>query len=158
MESKARVLDHPIHPILVTLPIALFFMSIVSDIIYFASGNSMWASIAFWNMIGGIIGALAAAIPGFIDYFGLDMDRDTSRTATVHMVMNLTLVVLFVINAIIRWNESGITATGRVMTVHAFPFILSIIGNGLLWVSGYLGGSLVYFHHLGVRLGLTVER
>jgi len=142
MKTRATVGRHPIHPMLIVFPIAFWIGSLICDAIYhLGPHNFFWKDVAFYLMTGGVIGALAAAIPGFIDYLGLQ-DRGIKRTATTHMVLNLIVVALFVFNLGIRLNgtpESG-----------ALDVILSVVGIAILSVSGWLGGHLVYVRGVGV--------
>jgi uncharacterized membrane protein len=142
METNASIHRHPIHPMLVVFPIAFWIGSLICDGIYhMGSHNLFWKDVAFYMMAGGVIGALAAAIPGFVDYLGL-RDRPTKRIATIHMLMNLTIVALFVFNLGIRLN-----ATPEDGMLDVF---LSILGVCMLAVSGWLGGQLVYVGGVGV--------
>lgn len=142
MASPASVGKHPIHPMLIPFPIALWIFSLISDLIYgMGWGGIVWKETAFYTMAGGIVGALAAAIPGYLDY----------RTTTVpaiqkiggwHMRINLFLVVLFSINLWLRTSsEPGA----------ALPVILSVVGVAMLAVSGWLGGEMVYVHGAAVE-------
>jgi len=137
MRTPASVARHPIHPMLVPLPIGLWIFSFVCDLIFaFGSGAPVWKTVALYTMVGGIVGALLAALPGLIDLLSLPPGLRT--TAIIHMSINLTIVVLFVINAWlrIRAGDAGNTATG--------PVWLSLIAILMLAVSGWLGGKLVY--------------
>jgi uncharacterized membrane protein len=143
MGSPASIRNHPIHPMLVVFPIALFIFSFICDIAYHAgSYNIFWKGMAFYTMLGGVVGALLAAIPGFIDYLSLQ-DRRVKKIAATHMVLNLIVVALFVFNLGVRINGSP--------DVEVFGVILSIIGLGIMAVSGWLGGSLVYVHRVAVE-------
>ena len=67
MASKASIVGHPIHPMLIPFPIGLLVFSLIADLIYLWRGNPVWENyIAFYTLLGGIIGAAAAAIPGLI--------------------------------------------------------------------------------------------
>lgn len=136
MASPASVAKHPIHPMLVTLPIGLWVFSLFSDIVYYLGGGPVWMDVAFWTMAGGIAGALLAAIPGFIDYRTLT--GRPGRVATYHMSLNLSLVVLFAINLWLRANGN----------VYVILSVLGVVGLG---VSGWLGGELVYVHGIAVE-------
>lgn len=126
---------------LVVFPIGLWIFSFVMDLFFFlGSGDPVWNTAALYTMVGGIIGALAAAVPGFIDF--LSLKGKPRQVATYHMALNLTLVVLFIINAALR--ISGIA-------VVPLPILLSLIGVILLAVSGWLGGELVYVHGVSVE-------
>ena len=97
MKSAAHVGDHPIHPMLVPIPIGLWIFSFVADLFHVGgSANAAWPTVAFYCMGAGIVGALAAALPGLIDL--LSLPAGPRSTAIKHMSINLTVVVLYVIN------------------------------------------------------------
>jgi len=142
MKTPASLRNHPIHAMLVVFPIGLWIFSLACDIIYHAgTHNIFWKSVAFYAMAGGVVGALAAAIPGFIDYMSL-VDSRTKKIATTHMVLNLVVVGLFLFNLGIRYNASP--------SGDMFGLVLSLIGIAAMFASGWLGGALVYEHGVGV--------
>ena len=144
----ARIARHPIHPMLVVFPIGLWIFSLIADLIFLYSGGPIWRDMAFYTMIGGLIGALAAAIPGFIDYFSLT-GRAAKRTGTMHMTLNLIVVALYAVNI---WLRAGYAE------VLGWPLALSVIAVVLLGVSGWLGGDLVYVQGVGVEQAGTAAR
>lgn len=147
MVSRASFLKHPLHPMLIPFPIALWIFSLISDVVYSLGwGGSLWHDMAFYTMAGGIVGALAAAVPGLIDYLSMS-DQETSKIAKAHMIINLTVVGIFIANLWLR----TIFAPGA-----GLPVVLSGIGVVLLGFSGWLGGELVYVHGVGVES--SVER
>jgi uncharacterized membrane protein len=142
METRATVAEHPIHPMLVPFPIALWIFSLASDLIYlFGFGGPVWKDVALYTMLGGIIGGLAAAIPGYIDYRSLT-DPVIVRVAQMHMVINAGLIILFTINAGLRLMNG---------TEALLPVFLSLLGVAALGVSGWLGGELVYVEGVAVQ-------
>lgn len=140
MKDKARFGNHPVHPMLIPFPIGLWIFSLVADFIFRAGGNPAWSTVAYYSMAGGIIGAIAAAIPGFLDYLSMDPSR-TKHIASRHMLLNVGALVLFIWNFFLR--EPG-------AAIGAFPFILSIVAVFLILVSGWLGGHMVYVHGMAV--------
>jgi uncharacterized membrane protein len=141
MRTPANIAGHPIHPMLVTIPIGLWIFSLVADLVALRSGSPQsWALVAYYSMIGGIVGALAAALPGLIDLLSLE-DRAIKKTALVHMSINLTIVALYVVNA---WLRQGASVPGDV------TLTLSILAIAMLLVSGWLGGKMVYLAGVGV--------
>ena len=143
MNTPASVRNHPIHPMLIVFPIALFIFSLVCDVVYYAgSHNTFWKGVAFYAIAGGILGALLAAIPGFIDYLSI-RDPRIKKIATTHMVLNLTVVALFIFNLGLRYNAPPNT--------DMFAVILSVVSIVVMAVSGWLGGALVYEHYVGVE-------
>lgn len=141
MRTPANIAGHPIHPMLVTIPIGLWIFSLVADLIALRSdAPETWALVALYALIGGIVGALAAALPGLIDLLSLK-DRAIKKTALVHMSLNLAIVALYVVNALLRWDT---TAVG------GLPLALSVLAIAMLAVSGWLGGKMVYLAGVGV--------
>jgi uncharacterized membrane protein len=142
MRTPANISGHPIHPMLVTLPIGLWVFSFVCDLCFaFGSGLLEWKIVALYTMGGGIVGALLAAIPGLIDL--LSLPPEPRKTALVHMAINLSIVVLYAVNFWLRLETP--TAVGLVW--------LSALTIAMLLVSGWLGGKLVYVSGVAVSAG-----
>jgi uncharacterized membrane protein len=140
MASRASIAGHPIHPMLVPLPIGLFIFSFVCDLIFmWGSGNAVWSTVALYTMGGGIVGALLAAVFGLIDLLSLSPSK--AKTIGIwHMVVNLTVVAIFAVSFVLRM---GGASQARL------PVLLSLIGVALLAVSGWLGGEMVFVHGVG---------
>lgn len=148
MRTPANIAGHPIHPMLVTIPIGLWLFSLVADLVALRSGSpDTWALVAFYALVGGIVGALAAALPGLVDLLSLK-DRAIKKTALVHMSINLTVVTLYVVNASLRWGEP---------TVGGVPLALSVLAVVMLAISGWLGGKMVYLAGVGVSTDQAAE-
>jgi uncharacterized membrane protein len=144
--TSARVGKHPIHPMLVVLPLGLWVTALVFDIIYAATGRPSMRTVAFWNVGAGVIGALLAAVPGFVDW--LSLTGRAARIGTYHMLLNLGAVALFAVNWFLRTRVAGDSP---------WPLVLSIVGVLGIAVSGWLGGELVYVHRVGVEEDVDVR-
>ena len=144
MKTPASIAGHPIHPMLVPIAIGGFVLSFAADLICLATGNgNPWNMFAYYAMIGGILGALAAAIPGLIDLLSLPAGY-TKSVAVKHMSINLFVVAIYVCNA---WLRSGNPQSLKL------PMLLSLITVLLLLVSGWLGGKMVFEAGVGVDTG-----
>ncbi|RJQ48656.1 MAG: DUF2231 domain-containing protein [Desulfobacteraceae bacterium] len=140
MSSPASVAKHPIHPMLVAFPIGLLNFSLFADLMHHSgNGKDAWKEVANRSMMGGIAGALAAAVPGFVDY--LSLKGRAKKIGTAHMAMNLSIVGLYGYNL---WRRTKSPES-------KLPVALSAIGSAGLFVSGWLGGELVYVHGSGVE-------
>ena len=142
MSAPASFKGHPFHPMLVALPIGLWIFSIVSDLIFkFGLGSPVWNDVALYTVAGGIVGALIAALPGFVDLMGLQNPK-TMTIAIWHMFINLLAVALYCFNFWMRMHRPP---------GDNLPILLSAIGIVLIIISGWLGGELVYVRGVAVK-------
>jgi len=144
MASPASIAKHPIHPMLIVFPVGLWIFSLISDLIYINKwGPPVWNDVAFYTMVGGIAGALLAAIPGLVDLLSLT-DSRVKRIGIWHMILNLVVVALFCFNLWLRMP-------GTTTSISIRPIWLSVAGVVLLAISGWLGGEMVYVHGVAVE-------
>lgn len=141
MSSPASIGKHPVHPMLVAFPIGLWVFALVCDIARLFGGAEVWSTVALYAIGGGIVGALLAAIPGFIDYLSID-EAEMKRIATTHLLLGLGSVVIFGLNFWLRFRlEQG----------SKLPFLLSIVGVLVIGFGGWLGGKMVYVKGMAVE-------
>lgn len=136
---------HPLHPMLIPLPIGAWITSLVFDIASYTAGEAeVFVKASFWLIAVGIVGALAAAVFGLMDLVTIPRGTKAFTTGLTHMVLNLVVVGLFVVGFAIRRGQLDETpvATG--------PLVLSIVAIALLGISGWLGGHLAYRY--GIRV------
>lgn len=138
MSTRVSIAGHPIHPMLVAVPIGLWIFSLICDFGLLITGEQSWAVTAYFTLGGGIVGALIAAVPGFIDLLGLQ-DARAHRVGLYHMGLNLAIVAA---QAASFWLRTIDGAVGPL------PLGISIVAVAALVASGWLGGHLV--HVLGV--------
>jgi uncharacterized membrane protein len=137
---------HPVHPILVTIPIGAWTTSLVFDIASHLTGSpGFLAQGSLWLNATGVIGALAAASAGFLDLFAIPGRTPAFRTALVHMTLNLAVTAAYAGG--FAWRYGGYHHPGPVA---AGQIALSAVSLAVLAVSGYLGGKLTYRY--GVRV------
>jgi uncharacterized membrane protein len=134
---------HPFHPMLVALPIGAWIASLVFDVASHFTSPRELATGALWLIALGVLGAVAAAMAGFLDFFGIPTGTPAHRTALLHMCINLTVTVAFALDF---WWRTAIPRTA----VPVGPIVLSLVALAALGVSGYLGGKLAYTY--GVRV------
>jgi uncharacterized membrane protein len=137
---------HPVHPILVTVPIGTWVASLVFDIASHAVDDPGFLTQASeWLIAIGILGALAAAVFGFLDLLTIPAGTRAMRTALLHMTLNLAVTVTFAVNFL--WRHGNYTDGNA---VGGGQLALSAVTLAVLGVSGYLGGKLAYRY--GVRV------
>jgi uncharacterized membrane protein len=144
--AMAGPYGHPFHPILVTVPIGAWVSSLVFDIASrIVDSPGFLAQGSVWLIAIGGLGALAAALVGFLDLFAIPTGTTAFRTALLHMSLNLGVTAAYAINFVWRQGSYGEPAG-----VETGPLVLSVVSLAALSVSGFLGGKLAY--HYGVRV------
>ena len=145
MESKVKLLGHPIHPILIPFPLGLLITSFVFDIIYLVTNNPVFWLVAFWMITAGVIGGLLAAVPGLIDWLAMPHGTRARSIGLWHLASNVVAIVLFVVSWLIRVGGPGRPGV--------IAIVLSLLGVVLLGLGGWLGGELVDRMGVGVHEG-----
>ena len=147
MASPASLGGHPVHPMLIPFPIALWVFSLVADVIYLWRGNLVWRDwIAFYTLLGGIIGAAAAAVPGIVDWLSIK-DGEVKKLADWHARLNVIALLVFAVSFYLRTTGGAALVSGS----YTIPVLLSVFGIILITISGWLGGEMVYKHGVAVE-------
>jgi uncharacterized membrane protein len=141
-QSTAKIAGHPIHPMLVPFPIVCFIGTLVADIVFLNNGEPGWATASRWLLGIGIVMAALAAVAGLTDFMGDPRIRGLSH-AIQHMLANVTVVVLEIVNFVLRLGSND--EIGKV------GVYLSLIAVIVLVFSGWRGGDLVFKHGIGVE-------
>lgn len=143
MKSTAHINGHPIHPMLIPYPFALLSSAVVFDIgARMHNGDRSWARTASHLTTAGLGAALAAAIPGIVDYFGSVPSHTTAkRSATKHALCNVSALAVFALAQSRRRHDGRLPGVG---------ILLQLVGTGLLSIGGWLGGELVYHERIAV--------
>jgi uncharacterized membrane protein len=138
-----KFLGHPVHQILIVFPVGLLITAVIFDVMALATASRTWWTISYWLIPTGVIGGLAAAVFGFLDWRGIPSGTRANRVGLLHGIGNVVVVALFAVSWWLRGEPTRPPeATART---------LSFSGAALLVVTGWLGGELV------VRLGVGVD-
>jgi uncharacterized membrane protein len=144
MQSKARLLGHPIHPMLVVLPLGLFIAAAVFDGLYYWRGDTLFATLSYYNIAGGILGGLFAAVFGLRDWIAIPSGTRAKRIGLFHGALNVTMVMLFAAVWIARTALPDNAPSTLVLGIEVVAIAMAL-------VAGWLGGELVD------RLGVGVD-
>ncbi len=143
MRSAAHVEGHPVHPMLIPFPLAYLFGSVCVDAWARATERpGLFRTATHLNALG--IGcALAAAVPGIIDYvFAVPPKSSAQKRATNHAISNVSALALFALARLGR-NHGEDRPAGWALAAET-------AGTALLAVGGWMGGTLVYRNQIGV--------
>lgn len=142
MESRARLLGHPIHQILIVFPLGLLSTSVVFDLAAAATGNEKLAETSHRVLGAGLVGAFAAAPFGALDWLAIPEGSRAKTVGMWHGLGNLAVAGLF--------GASWLLRRGNPSRPGLLPILLSVTGGALAGVTGWLGGELVGKHGIGV--------
>lgn len=148
MESRAKLLGHPVHQMLVPLPFGLLAMGVVFDVLSFVFPAGPWSQVAYWMIASGVLTGLLAAPFGFIDWLGIPSRTRAKRVGAVHGIGNVFVLVLFALS----WSVRGTTED-----LGTYAIVLSFLGGALALFTGWLGGELVDRLGVGVDAGAHVN-
>src|SRR5438094_292196 len=94
MYSKAKIMGHPIHPMLVAFPVAFYTSTLIGFIVYASSMDPFWLHLATVANWAGVVMGAVAAVPGFVDWaMGIPRSSPAKRTGLIHMALNVTTLV-----------------------------------------------------------------
>jgi uncharacterized membrane protein len=143
---KGKWLGHPLHPIVVHVPMAMWPGALIFDLLsqWNIGGNAM-VRLSFYAIIFGLAASLFAIPTGLLDWTGIKKEKPAWKIGLAHMALNLIVAVLFAINLGLRLQTFREAAK-----VEGTPLLLSAIGTVLLIVSAYLGGMMVYEYGISV--------
>jgi uncharacterized membrane protein len=149
MESKAKAFGHPVHPMLVAFPLGLLATSFFFDLIRLGGGGEGFGVAAFYMIAAGIVGGLAAAVFGLVDWLAVPKGTRAKAIGAYHGVLNVVVVGLFIFSWGIRYRDPAAFQGSAV--------VLSLLAVLVALVSGWLGGELVDRLGVGVDDGAHVD-
>jgi uncharacterized membrane protein len=135
----------PLHPLLVTIPIGAWVISFAFDLAaHGANEEFVYARAAFWLIGVGIVGAVAASVPGILDLLTIERGTPAFRTGFTHLVLSDVALVAFVISFLVRRGNDSLQAASVPV------LLLSVVALAALAVSAWLGIRLTYRY--GIRV------
>jgi uncharacterized membrane protein len=149
MESKVKFAGHPVHPMLIVFPLGLLATAVIFDIIYLVSGNTRWTLAAYYMIGAGVLGGLAAALFGWLDWLGIPGGTRAKRIGLWHGVGNVVVLALFALSWVLRRGTPEVPPTGAI--------VAGLIGVVLAAITSWLGGELVDRLGVGVDEGAHLD-
>lgn len=149
MDSRAKLLGHPIHQMLIVFPLGLLAMAVIFDLLALVRHDGYWSEIAYWMIAAGVVTGLLAAPFGFIDWLAIPRDTRAKRIGAIHGTGNVIVVLLFAGSWWLRGADPRHPAD--------LALGLSFAGGALALVTGWLGGELVDRLSVGVDDGAHLD-
>ncbi len=148
MESRAKILGHSAHQLLIVFPLGLLATAVVFDLCARWIGDPTLAAVAYYLLAAGIVGGLVAAPFGAIDWTAIPSGTRAKRVGALHGGSNAVALLLFVASWWLRDTPSDLSNTATV---------LALVAAALAGVGGWLGGELVSRLGVGVYEGAHLD-
>jgi uncharacterized membrane protein len=149
MESRVKFAGHPVHPMLVVFPLGLLATAVIFDIIYLVSSNPQWTLVAYYMIGAGVVGGLAAAVFGWLDWVAIPGGTRAKRIGLWHGVGNVIVLALFILSWVLRRENPEVPPTGAI--------VAALTGVVLAAITAWLGGELVDRLGVGVDEGAHLD-
>ncbi len=112
------------HPVLIALPVGLWVVSLFCDLLYLGGAEAaIWSPLALYTLVGGLVVALAAAVPRF---------KEIKETGLAQVPVHVLVVSLYAASLGLRLGEAPNTG---------LAIVLSVMGLSILAVLSWLGGT-----------------
>lgn len=141
--STVAVAGHPLHPMLITFPIAFLLGGLGSDVLFLLSEDPFWARMSLWLIGGGTVMGSLAGITGTVELLAVRGIRRFSR-AWNHFVASVMLLAAAFANWL--WRIPDMEAA-----IWPWGVYMSGLTAGLVGFAGWLGGGLVFEHQVGIE-------
>jgi uncharacterized membrane protein len=139
---KATLGGHPLHPMLIVVPAGLIPFGLVLDAMYRATGKESYTNAAYYSLVGGLLGGVAAGAAGAMDYMTIEPQTEVKQTANVHAALNGGALALTAVNVLARKNKPDHRGGSLVLSA------LATLGVA---VSGWFGARMVYEQGMRVK-------
>jgi uncharacterized membrane protein len=153
MESRVKAMGHPIHQMLIPFPLGLLGTAVIFDIIYLIWHNATMVTVSYWMILAGIVGALAAAPFGLIDWLAIPSGTRAKTVGALHGIGNVIMLLLFAGSWYLRYTSNDVIP----YLPGTLALVLSFSGFILSAITGWLGGELVDRLSVGVDDGANLN-
>lgn len=160
MDSKVKIAGHPLHPMLVAFPVALYTAALAAFVVHAVGGSQFWWRVGLWSNLVGVGMALLAALPGLVDLLAaIPRGHPAKKVGLAHMSLAVTALALFATNLVVQrgaWVNMPADLRATLGVPHfvspdvTASLLLSGAGFAVTLCAGFLGWTLVQKHHVGI--------
>jgi uncharacterized membrane protein len=138
--------DH-FHPVVVHFPIALLMVAFLLDLLScFFRKEVCLSKAAFWLLILGTLGALAAVLTG--EFFTADLSGEVGKLLNTHEILAKSTLFIAIAASLLR----GFTLWKNLQspTLNWIILFCMLLIAGFVSATGFFGGSMVYDFMIGL--------
>jgi uncharacterized membrane protein len=149
IHSRAAILGHPLHPVLIHFPVAALVGLVGSDAAWLLTGDYFWARAGLWLAGVGALGGWFSGLAGLVDLITVRRIRRLV-TAWCHAILAVMLLSLASFNWLLRAGNPD-------ANILPWGIYITLLTAALISATGYLGGRLVYEYAVGVDIQEAVS-
>jgi uncharacterized membrane protein len=146
MESRLNVAGNPIYPMLFMFPLGLLVTAAIFDVANLAGGFALLGTVAYWHVVAGLVGGVAAGLAGLLDLVATRPGSRARRTAVTYGLVNLGVLLVFAVVLMVRMRDPNRAATGGLVTLELVTLgagvVLARFGDRVLDRAGAVVGRL----------------
>lgn len=135
------------HPAIVHFPIALLSIAALFAVISLFRKKDFFKEVAFWNLLLGVIGAIAAVLTGLIEEQNLAHNEEVHKILVKHKFTGFGILILSF--ALLTWLWVRKNKFGK--NEYILWVLFLVLGTAMIFYQGYLGGRMVFEHGAGVK-------
>jgi uncharacterized membrane protein len=136
MESRLRIAGQAVHPVLVMFPLGLFTMAVLFDMGNVLGGPDILGSLAYWNIVAGLVGGVLVALAAAID-LALMRGTRAKRRGVLQNLMNMGVLILFAVIVMLRMQSPDRVAGAGLLVVELIALVAAFFG-------AWYGGEIVH--------------
>jgi uncharacterized membrane protein len=144
VQSRVRLLGHPIHPAVARLPLVVFPLLVGLDVLWRLTGSVAFWEVGGWICMAGIAGGIAAVLTGTVDLVAIPEGTRAYRVGAWHFLGGLATLSFYAFTMWVRWP------VGSPPGAWELAVVFDVVGTGVAMGQGYLGTELRTRHHVGV--------
>ncbi|WP_344252009.1 DUF2231 domain-containing protein [Actinoplanes campanulatus] len=133
-QSRLRLAGAGVQPLLLMFPLGLFWMAFLFDLATTLGAPPLIGTVAFWNLVAGLIGGLLAALAAAVDAFGAS-DPAAARIFFLALLLDVGVLIVFAVLTLMRVRGHDRSADGGLLALEAAALALA---GFTAWFSGRL--------------------
>lgn len=136
-----------LHPPIVHFPIALLFSAAIFALLSLFAKRELFKEIVFWNLLFGVISAIAAVLTGLLAEQNLIHNEEIHELLEKHEFNGFAIAIAFLILLSWLWIRKNKFGKREYITW----VILLVFGAAMITYQGWLGGEMVFQQGAGVK-------
>ena len=136
MDSRLRIANQAVQPVLVMFPLGLFAMAVLFDLGNVFGGPDILGALAYWNLVAGLVGGVFAAAASAVDLMFVRNGTPEKRAGVLQGLVNMGVLLVFAVILMLRMGTPDRVAGGGLVAVELLALAGAVFG-------AWYGGELV---------------